>query len=286
MSETKAGCHNPAVLSKLAAFARLNLSRWVLCLCPFQVAAQDTAVAAAQDTAIAASPQQISPISLGEAVASYEAGRHDRARDAFLRILEDQPREPVALYHLGRLDPDREAAEQYYLQVLLHDPEHALADDALLEVSRIQFDLERHDDAVNACNRLLKAYPDSELRDETRFLLGKALLAGRRPELSRMVLQQLLASQPDSTLVHPARLAIADSYRGQGDLIEAARQYLKFEVDFPGTEGLEKVLLQAGQCLRRAGRDVEAGYVYQRLIKRYPDTPEAQRARGERPVPE
>ncbi len=278
MSETKADCHPSAVLSKLAVFARLNLSRWVICLCPFQFAAQDTAVAAP--------PPQTPAISLGEAVAFYEAGQHDRARDAFLRVLADRPGEPVALFHLGRLDPDGEAAEQYFLKVLLHDPEHALADDALLAVSRIQFDLGRHDDAVNACNQLLKAYPDSELKDETRFLLGRALLAGRRPDLSRMVLQQLLASRPDSTLVRAARLAIADGYRNQGDFIEAARQYLRFETDFPGTKGLEKVLWQAGQCLQQAGRDFEAGYVYQRLIGRYPDTPEAHRARVARPVPE
>ena len=278
MSETKADGHSPAVLPKLAAFARLNLFRWVICLC--------TLLAVQPDTAVAAPPPQTPAVSIGEAVAFYEAGQHDRARGAFLRILEDRPTEPVVLYHLGRLDPDGEAAAQYFLKLLLHDPEHVLADDALLAVSRIQFDLERYDDAVNACNRFLNAYPDSELKDETRFLLGRALLAARRPELSRMVLQQLLASQPDSTLVRSARLAIADGYRDQGDLIEAARQYLKFETDFPGTEGLERVLWQAGQCLQQAGRDVEAGYVYQRLIKRYPDTPEANRARVARPVPE
>lgn len=278
MNETMADCHPSAVLSKLAAFARLNLFRWVMCLCPFQ--------AAQQDTAVAAPPPQIPEVSLSEAVAFYEAGQHDRAREAFLRMLGDRPTEPVVLYHLGRLDPDREAAEQYFLKVLLHDPEHVLADDALLAVSRIQFDLERYDDAANACNQLLKAYPESELKDESRILQGRALLAARRPELSRMVLQQLLASQPDSMLVRSARLTIADSYRDQGDLIEAARQYLKFETDFPGTEGLERVLWQAGQCLQQAGRDMEAGYVYQRLIRRYPDTPEANRARVARPVPE
>lgn len=278
MNETMADCHPSAVLSKLAAFARLNLFRWVMCLCPFQ--------AAQQDTAVAAPPPQIPEVSLSEAVAFYEAGQHDRAREAFLRMLDDRPTEPVVLYHLGRLDPDREAAEQYFLKVLLHDPEHVLADDALLAVSRIQFDLERYDDAANACNQLLKAYPESELKDESRILQGRALLAARRPELSRMVLQQLLASQPDSMLVRSARLTIADSYRDQGDLIEAARQYLKFETDFPGTEGLERVLWQAGQCLQQAGRDMEAGYVYQRLIRRYPDTPEANRARVARPVPE
>ena len=326
MTETKADRIPPAVLSKITAYARPYLFLWLMCLCPFQAAGQDTATgqdtaagqdttaqqdttagqdttaqqdtaagqdttaqqdtAAGQDTAVDAALRQVPAISLEEAVAFYESGRHDRAREAFLRILDDRPEEPVVLYHLGRLDTDPEAAEQYFLKVLLHDPDHALADDALLEVSRIQYAMERHDDAVNACNRLLVAYPDSDLEDETRFLLGRALLAGNRPELSLMVFQQLLAAEPDSTLVLSARLAIAESYRERGDLIEAARQYLRFEIDFPAAEGLETVLWQAGQCLENAGRTVEAGYVYQRLIKRYPDSPEAKRARVGRPVPE
>lgn len=276
MTEKMADHCAPAVLSTLSKYARLHLFRWLLCLCPFQ--------AAQQDTAVGTIPPQFPAITLEEAVALYESGRNEQAREAFLRILDDRPEDPVVLYHLGRLDTDREAAEQYFLKVLLHGPEHALADDALLEVSRIQFALERHDDAVNACNRLLAAYPDSDLEDEARFLLGEALLAGRRPELSRMVFQQLLASEPDSTLIRSARLAIADSYRAQEDFIEAARQFLRFEIDFQGAEGLETVLWQAGQCLENAGRTVEAGYVYQRLIKRYPDSPEANRARVGRPL--
>ena len=276
MTEKKADRSTPAILSTVCKYARPYLFRWLFCLCPFQAAPQDTTVGAV--------PPQTPSITLEQAVALYESGRHDQAREAFLRMLDDQPEEPVVLYHLGRLDPDREAAEQYFLKVLLHGPEHALADDALLEVSRIQFALERHDDAVNACNRLLSAYPESDLEDEARFLLGKALLAGRRPELSRIVFQQLLASVPDSTLVRPARLAIAESYRAQEDFIEAARLYLRFEIDFQGVEGLEVVLWEAGQCLEAAGRTVEAGFVYQRLIKRYPDSPEANRARAERPL--
>ena len=296
MTETKADRIPSAVLSKLTAFVRPHLLRWMMCLCPFLAAVLDTAAqqdtatvqdsTALQDTTVEAALQQIPAISLEEAVTFYESGQNDRAREAFLRILDDRPEEPVVLYHMGRLETDQEAAEQYFLKVLLHEPEHALADEALLEVSRIQYALGRHDEAVNACNRLLVAYPDSDLENETRFLLGRALLDGRRPELSRLIFQQLLASAPDSTLVRSARLAIADSYRVQGDLIEAARQYLRFEIDFPGVEGLETVLWQAGQCLENAGRTVEGGYVYQRLIKRYPDSAEAKRARVERPVPE
>ncbi|MCY3712503.1 MAG: tetratricopeptide repeat protein [Gemmatimonadetes bacterium] len=288
MTEIKADRSAPAILSTFSKFARPYLFRWLLCLCLLQVvlAAQAVQVipTAHQDTTASAVPSQAPSISLEQAVALYESGRHDQAREAFLRVLDDQPEEPVILYHLGRLDSDREVAEQYFLKVLLHGPEHALADDALLEVSRIQFAQERHDDAVNACNKLLSTYPDSDLEDEARFLLGQALLAGSRPELSRMVFQQLLASEPDSTLVRPARLAIAESYRVQEDFIEAARQYLNFEIDFQGMEGLETVLWEAGQCLEAAGRSVEAGFVYQRLIKRYPDSPEANRARMERPL--
>lgn len=282
MIEIKADRSAPAILSTFSKFARPHLFRWLLCLCP--LLAFQAVQAAPQDTTVATVPPPTPSISLEQALVIYESGQNERAREAFLRILDDQPEEPVVLYHLGRLDPDREAAEQYFLKVLLHGPEHELADDALMEVSRIQLALERHDDAVNACNRLLSAYPDSELADEARFLLGQALLAGSRPELSRMVFQQLLASEPDSTLVRPARLAIAESYRAQEDFIEAARQYLKFEIDFQGMEGLEAVLWEAGQCLEAAGRTVEAGFVYQRLIKRYPDSPEASRARLERPL--
>lgn len=276
MTEKKADRSTPAILSTFCKHARPYLFRCLLCLCPLQAAPQDTTAGAV--------PSQTPSFSLVQAVALYESGQNDRSREAFLRILDDRPEDPVVLYHLGRLDPDQEVAEQYFLKVLLHGPEHALADDALLEVSRIQFALERHDDAVNACNRLLSAYPDSELEDEARFLLGQALLAGRRPELSRMVFQQLLASEPDSMLVRPTRLAIAESYRAQEDFIEAARQYLRFEIDFHGVDGLEAVLWEAGQCLEAAGRTVEAGFVYQRLIKRYPDSPEANRARVERPL--
>lgn len=288
MSEMKADRSTPAILSICSEHARLYLFRWLLCLCPIQAVHAALAVqvipTAHQDIIASAVPPQTSSITIEQAIALYKSGRHDQAREAFRRIFVDQPEEPVVLYYLGRLDPDREAAEQYFLKVLLHGPEHTLADDALLEVSRIQFALERYDDAVNACNRLLSAYPGSDLEDEAHFLLGQALLAGRRPELSRIVFQQLLDSEPDSTLVRPARLAIAESYRVQEDFIEAARQYLKFEIDFQGVDGLEAVLWAAGQCLEAAGRTVEAGFVYQRLIKRYPDSPEANRARMERPL--
>ena len=132
MTEMKADRSAPAILSTVCKYTRPYLFRWLLCLCPLQAAQQDTTVDAAPV------PPQPPSISLEQAVALYESGQHDQAREAFLRILDDRPEEPVVLYHLGHLDPDREAAEQYFLKVLLHGPEHALADDALLEVSRIQ----------------------------------------------------------------------------------------------------------------------------------------------------
>ena len=278
MSETKTHSKIAITLPRYLTFTRLNWFRLVLYFCLAQLVYQN-------DNADSTTPQT-SSISLEKAITLYEAGQTDFARTAFSLILSEKPKEPLALYYLGRLESNREAAKQYYLQVLLHEPEHSLADDALLEVSRIHFEFERYDEAVHACNRLLKAFPDSDLMDECRFLLGHALLAGRRPLLSRMVFKQLLLSEHEPMLVRSAHLAIADSYRDQGDFIEAARRYLKFEVKFSGTDGLQVVLWRAAQCLVEAGREFEAGYVYQRLINRYPDTPEAIRAGAERPLPE
>ncbi|MCY3555734.1 MAG: tetratricopeptide repeat protein [Gemmatimonadetes bacterium] len=53
----------------------------------------------------------------------------------------------------------------------------------------------------------------------------------------------------------------------------------------PDLEDEARFLLgRAGKCLEAAGRTVEAGFAYQRLIKRNPDSTEANRARVERPL--
>lgn len=218
----------------------------------------------------------VSPIAAQEAtveqaVALYRAGELNRARQSFQQIIRAQPEEPVALYHLGRLETAPVAAEQYFLQVLLHAPQHALADDALLAVAHIQYRQGRYQDAAKACSRLLASFPKTDLKDEVRYWQGRALLANGQPELARLTFLQLLTTPTTSDFTLPARLGIADTYQAQKKYIEAARLYLKFETDFPESDSLRVALLRAGQSLEASGRTREAEHVLQRLTDRFPD---------------
>jgi TolA-binding protein len=228
---------------------------------------------------IGAVPIMAQEASIDQAVSWYQAGENSRAREIFLQIIKDQPEHPVALYHLGRLETAHPAAEQYYLQVLLHAPQHTYADDALLAVMRLQYQQGRYQEAVKACSRLLASYPKSDLKNEVRYWQGRALLANKQPALARLTFLQLLTVAPESTFMMPTRLGIADTYRAESDFIEAARLYLKFETDFPDSDSLRIALLRAGESLEASSRTKEAGHVYQRLINRFPDSPEAGRVR-------
>ncbi len=81
MTEIKADCSAPAILSTSGIYTLLLVFLWLLCPSPFlnvQAAQLAQAVQVAhQDTTAGAVPPQIPSISLEQAVALYESGRND-----------------------------------------------------------------------------------------------------------------------------------------------------------------------------------------------------------------
>lgn len=223
-------------------------------------------------------PLNAQEITEKQALALFNAGEHDRAREAFEGILAAIPENPVALYHLGQLSDDKNA-EQHYLRLLYYTPKHLYADDALLGIVQIYYRLGRHSDAVKACNRLLASYPDTDRNDQIRYWLGRALLADKQPELARLTFLQLLTAHPQTEYALQTRLDIAETYWAEELFVEAARAYLKMEPGLRESDTLRIVLDRAGQCLEAAGKAQEAGHVYQRLVERFPDSDEARSIR-------
>jgi TolA-binding protein len=223
------------------------------------------------------SAQDIPPVD--KAVQWFKKGDQEQARVAFRQILGRDNKHPVALFYLGQLEQNATAAEQYYLRLLYHAPRHEYADDALLAVARLQYAGGRYTETVQACNRFLNSFPDSELHPQSRYLMGCALLLCAEPALARMAFLQLLKVAPESEMTQLTHLGVAETFRAENDLIEAARHYLKFETLYPQSDSLHLALFRAGLCLEMAGRPAEAAHVYQRLLDRFPDTPEAATAR-------
>ena len=212
------------------------------------------------------------------ALALFNAGERDRAREAFEEILAADPKNPVALYHLGQLSADKDA-EQHYLRLLYNTPKHVYADDALLGIVQIYCRLSRHSDAVKAGNRLMASYPDTDRNDQARYWLGRALLGNNQPKLARLTFLQLLTVNPQTEYALRARLGIAETYMAEASFVLAARAYLKMEPELRESDTLRIVLYRAGQCLEAAGKAREAGQVYQRLMDRFPGSDEARRLR-------
>lgn len=227
---------------------------------------------------VLANPINAQEVSEEQAMAWFTAGDLDRAREAFQDILTAHPENPTALYHLGQIANDKNA-EQYYLRLLYHTPEHPYADDALLGIVQIYYRYGRHNDAVKACNRLLASYPKTDLNDQVRYWLGRTLLADKQPALARLTFIQLLTVHPQTNYALQARMDIAETYRAEEAFVEAAKAYLKMEPELRESDSLRIVLYRAGQCLEAAGRAQEAGHVFQRLIDRFPDSEEAKSVR-------
>lgn len=218
-------------------------------------------------------------ISEEQALAWFEARDFERAREAFQHILTAHPQNPVALYHLGQMESDAATAEQYYLRLLNYAPRHRYADAGLIAIAKLQFQGGRYGSAVQTCNRLLMSYPETQLNDQARYWLGRALLSDSQHKLARLTFLRLLTVHPNSPYAMQTRLGIADTFRAEGDLIEAAKAYLKLEAEYRESDSLHVALFRAGQCLETAGKQLEAVHVYQRLIARFPDTLEAEEAR-------
>ncbi len=209
-----------------------------------------------------------------QAEAWYAAGLHDKARQAYEVMLASDPEQPEALYYLGLLSEGK-ASEQYFLKLLNHSPDHALAEDALLGVVRVYHRAGQHEEAIRACNRFLMLHQESVHGEEIRYWQGMSLLADKRTELARLSFRQLLGLYPDSRFNVQARMGIAETFRAEKSYVEAAKVYLEMENDPAASDSASKVLYHAGQCLAAAERDVEARHVFRRLLQRFPESAEA-----------
>ena len=103
------------------------------------------------------------------------------------------------------------------------------------------------------------------------------------PLFERMTLEV----PPGDSLAIEAHFRLAECYFGQGNQLQAAREFRKVSDDFPTSRLAAAALLRAGDAYRDLWRRPEldptygqtALSTYQELLNRYPDSPVAPRAR-------
>jgi len=77
-----------------------------------------------------------------------------------------------------------------------------------------------------------------------------------------------------------AQWMIGESFFHQKNYEAALREYLRLEILYAYPTWQAGALLQAGKCHELLGETKEAGELYQRILKTYPNTPFAEQAQG------
>ncbi|UCF33544.1 MAG: tetratricopeptide repeat protein, partial [Phycisphaerales bacterium] len=176
---------------------------------------------------------------------------------------------------------DHGAAADAFRKVVRDFPDHDLADDACAGLAEASYLDNRLDDAVGAARSLVERFPDSPSRSRTELIWALALMGKEEYTTAAGRLAELLDRDPEGPTADEAALLLAQCCHRTDALDEAARFYR--HVIKRATEAfMPDALMGLGTLFLQQGNSQDAGKLLDRLLKEYPDYPEATLARFHR----
>ncbi len=118
-----------------------------------------------------------------KAHALFEAGNFDLVFQTLENLPGDSEYAPPALRLQGRTQQaagDLKKAEASYERFSKKFPDHADAEQNLLDLATVQLDRDRQSAAEQTMKELLEQFPDSQLADTVRLLLARRLIAEKK----------------------------------------------------------------------------------------------------------
>jgi cellulose synthase operon protein C len=138
-------------------------------------------------------------------------------------------------------------------------------------------------DALEIASQIATDYPDFEQQYEADYVIGRCQASLGDFDEARAAYRRAVESTTGekTETAAMAQWMIGESYMHQKNYEAALREYLRVEIlyDYPTWQAA--ALLQAGKCHEALGEWSQAGELYTRLIKNYPQTEFAKDA-GER----
>jgi outer membrane protein assembly factor BamD len=200
-----------------------------------------------------------------------ERRRWSDADAAFQRLLlqfPDHPRVPEARFRVGETYMGRReyvTAALEFNRLAVEFPAGPWADDARFQVCRAyhelappkQLDQEYTFSAIDHCNSLIAYYPDSEFVPRAR-------------EIVEELTNRLAEKEYD----------IAESYFRKNAFDSANLYYIFVADNYSGTTWAPRALLRLYQVYQRLEYEPEMRAARERLIREYPDSPEARQVGG------
>lgn len=144
---------------------------------------------------------------------------------------------------------------------------------------------------IVACSSKKGLILSPEVRGSAKSMYERGMNSIKKnPERARLIFKEVMQLYPDDIYAKRAKIGIADSYFRQKDtasLVIAASEYQEYVNLYPNSPDAAYAKFQVGNCyfkqMRGPERDqtntFEAIKAFESLIRLYPDTEEAQKAR-------
>lgn len=115
--------------------------------------------------------------------------------------------------------------------------------------------------------------------DNMRFNDAVALVELDQTDKAFKLLHEYLEIFPRGVHRHSAYRYIAEIYRDRFDYLRAADTYLKIFEEFSPDEKAVAAYYEAGVCYSKMGYDSRASRIFTDILEKWPDSPQAARAR-------
>lgn len=167
-----------------------------------------------------------------------------------------------------------------FQSVLGKYPKTTVADDALLEIARYEFELQQNLRAADAtAERLLTDYKDSDSAPHAQVLRGRiSLAAGYSPDQ----VSQAIANFERVSRVYSGTDAVPEALFWAGEAArlggmreEAISRFSDLTTRYPASPIVSRALLASASALVRGGQPLRAIEQLQRLRNQFPTSPQA-----------
>ena len=185
-------------------------------------------------------------------VALFEAGKIEEAKRAFMKVLDSDPDDPVAMYYLGRLSTEGALSRRYFMRLLQKYPTHSLADDAQFELAEADFadPAGLYLSARRRFRQLLTGFPDSPHAAMAYYRIGLTFLVVNQPD-SAIIAFDFARGRKAPDVTPQARLGMLEALvmKGQKDLaLQQAEVWM--------VEGAGDVVEEVRDLVHRLGSEV------------------------------
>lgn len=224
-----------------------------------------------------------------EGWAHFQAGDYEAARNAFIKVREDNaataaPFIPYARYWAAecaaRLGANRAARDEFGNFATSYS-DHALADNALLRAGKLFSAAGLFKQARETFAALAERYRDGELADDAAYYYAHTFLDEKNVKKAIAAYWDLVRDFPASHLAPQGLYDLGYYQFGEHDFTGAERTFTALLYRYPNFPEADEVLFLLGECFLNQAAYEKAKTTYRELITRFPNSARVDEARYE-----